>query len=103
MIPPAAVGIAECPPLSGHAAAVFMRLFGARESAFPSAELGRPCWVPENAARMVAKSLGVAAARKSSRISWHRASSEGVALVRTPSVMRVPDREDCGTHAASLL
>jgi len=103
MMPAAAVGIAEYPPLSGHASGVFMRLFGARESAFPSAELGRTCRVPENAARIAAKNLGVAAARMSSRISWHRAAREGVALVQALSVMRVPDREDCGTRAASLL
>jgi hypothetical protein len=103
MVSTAAVGIAECPPLSGHASAVVMRRFGARERAFLSAELGRTCRVPENAARIAAKNLGVAAARKSSRISWHGAAREGVALVRAPSVMRVPDREDCGTHAASLL
>jgi hypothetical protein len=55
MMPTAAEGIAEYPPLSGHASGVFMRLFGARESAFPSAELGRTCRVPENAARIAAK------------------------------------------------
>jgi len=29
MMPTAAVGVAEYPPLSGHASGVFMRLFGA--------------------------------------------------------------------------
>jgi hypothetical protein len=101
-MPTAAVGIAEYPPLLGQASGVVIRRFGARESAFPSAELGRPCRVPENAARIAAKiqvwpSLeilrefrGTGPRAKASRASEPRASCE----FRT---------EDCGTRAASLL
>jgi hypothetical protein len=64
----AAMGVAEYPPLSGRASGVFMRLFGARESGFPSAELGRSCWVPEDAASIAAKNLGVALPETSSQI-----------------------------------
>ena len=101
-MPTAAVGIAEYPPLLGQASGVVIRRFGARESAFPSAELGRTCRVPENAARIAAKNSGVAAARNSSRISWHGAAREGVARASLEH-MRVPDREDCGARAAPFL
>src|SRR2546427_1098693 len=101
MTPTAAVGVAECPPLSGHASGVFMRLFGARESSFPSAELGRTCRVPENTASTAAKNLGVAAAPMCPRIPQQEPRARPSRLSESgPLQLR---QKGCEARAVSLL
>src|SRR5260370_29000125 len=76
-----------------------MRLFGARESSFPSAELGRTCRVPEDAASIAAKNLGVAPARMSSQIPQRGPQAKASRARPSPDRRAIPDgelRNSCG-------